>query len=114
MNWSQSGDGRFSFSSVQIKAVFTSILADFVVKPEEFQGLGVALVNPEPAFDQRVPLQISPCADQPSYTCIDGGCRTLVDLLANFIRENGGQCTSALVTAVRSEHGKVTGITLSD
>ncbi|MEZ4508994.1 MAG: hypothetical protein R2881_04910 [Eubacteriales bacterium] len=115
MNWpaKQLMDGFFS--SVQIKAVFTSILADFVVKPEEFQGLGVALVNPEPAFDQRVPLQISPCADQPSYTCIDGGCRTLVDLLANFIRENGGINTHRRTCYRRPlEHGKVTGITLSD
>lgn len=115
MNWSARQLMDCFFSSGQIKAVFTSILADFVVKPEEFQGLGVALVNPEPAFDHRVSLHISPRADQPSYTCIDGGCRTLVDLLADVIYENGGQIhTGARVTAIRSEHGRVTGVELSD
>ena len=103
------------FSSERIKAVFTSILADFVVKPEEFQGLGVALVNPETAFDDRVPTRVSRQADQPSYTCIDGGCRTLVNLLADIIRENGGRIlTGARVAEIRSANGKAVGVTLAD
>ncbi len=115
MNWSAGQLMDRFFSSEQIKAVFTSILADFVVKPEEFQGLGVALVNPEPAFDARVPLRISPRADQPSYTCIEGGCRVLVDLLADLILENGGRIhTGTRVAAIRSKDGSVTGVELAD
>ncbi len=103
------------FSSAEIKAVFTSILADFVVKPEDFQGLGVAIVNPESAFDARVPLDFSRIAHQPSYTCIEGGCRKLADLLADLIRANGGQIhTGAAVTEICTENKKATGIQLSD
>lgn len=103
------------FKGLKIKAALTSILADFVVKPEEFQGLGVALVNPEPAFDRRVPLKISRFGRQPSYTFVDGGCRALVDALAEAIRSRGGQIhTSCEVTGIRTENGKVAGIELAD
>lgn len=115
MNWSARQLMDHFFDGEQIKAVFTSILADFVVKPEEFQGLGVALVNPESAFDARVPLDFSPIAHQPSYTCIDGGCRKLADLLADLIRNNGGEIyTGARVTAIRTANSKATGVTLAD
>lgn len=103
------------FTDPKLKAVFTSILADFVVKPEEFQGLGIALVNPETAFDSRVPTELSPIARQPSYCCIDGGCRVLINLLADVIRQNGGQIhTGVKVVAIRTSDGKVTGIDLED
>ncbi len=115
MNWTAKQLMDHMFTSEQIKAVFTSILADFVVRPEEFQGLGVALVNPESAFDDRVPLDLSPRAQQPSYTCVDGGCRVLAELLADVIREHGGRIhTNARVTEIRTEQGKAAGITLSD
>jgi phytoene dehydrogenase-like protein len=103
------------FRGPEIKAALTSILADFVVKPEEFQGLGVALVNPEPAFDRRVPLKISRYGRQPSYTYIDGGCRTLVDLLAEQIRCHGGQIhTACEVTAIKTQDKRVTALELED
>lgn len=103
------------FKGEEIKAVFTSILADFVVRPEQFQGLGVALVNPEPAFDRRVPLKISWCGRQPSYHFIDGGCRALVDALADVIRRHGGEIhTGAAVVAIRTRDKKVAGIELAD
>ena len=115
VNWSAARLMDRFFSSEKLKAVFTSILADFVTKPEEFQGLGVALVNPESAFDERVPLKLSQSAEQPSYTCIEGGCRVLVNLLADIIRNNGGRITTgARVSEIRSEHGKAAGVTLSD
>jgi prolycopene isomerase len=103
------------FSGQEIKAAFASILADFVVRPEEFQGLGIALVNPEPAFERRVPLKISRYGRQPSYTFIDGGCRTLVDLLADLIRSHGGQIhTNCEVTAIQTQEKRVTAIQLKD
>lgn len=103
------------FTGEEIKAAFASILADFVVRPEEFQGLGIALVNPEPAFERRVPLKISRFGRQPSYAFIDGGCRSLVDLLADLIRHHEGQIhTSCEVTAIRTQDKGVTAIELKD
>ena len=103
------------FKGEEIKAAFTSILADFVVRPEDFQGLGVALVNAEPAFDKRVPLKLSWCGRQPSYQYIDGGCRALVDVLADMIRDHGGEIhTGCEVVAIRTRDKKVAGIELND
>ena len=103
------------FKGPELKAAFTSILADFVVRPEDFQGLGVALVNPEPAFDKRVPLKFSWCGRQPSYQYIDGGCRALVDVLAELIRDHGGEIhTGCEVVAIRTRDKKVAGIELGD
>ena len=114
-NWSAEQLMDSFFHGPEIKGAFTSILADFVVRTDEFQGLGVAMVNPEPAFDKRVPLQISKYSRQPSYTYIDGGCRTLVDLLAGVIRTNGGQIhTNSEVTGIVVENNRVQGLTLAD
>lgn len=113
--WSGQKMADHFFKGREIKAAFTSILADFVVKPEEFQGLGLALVNPEPAFERRVPLKLSALGRQPSYTYIDGGCRTLVDLLAETIRNSGGRIyTEKEVTGIRTENKKVKGIEFAD
>ncbi|HUX20644.1 MAG TPA: hypothetical protein VMW69_05345 [Spirochaetia bacterium] len=102
--WSASRLMDHFLQSERIKAALTSILADFVVRPEEFQGLGVALLNPEPAFDRRVPLKISRFGRQPSYVYIDGGCRTLIDLLAGAVRKRGGVIhTGCAVTAIRTQ-----------
>ena len=114
-NWSAKQLMNQFFKGEEIKAVFTSILADFVVRPEDFQGLGVALVNPEPAFDKRVPLKFSWCGRQPSYHYIDGGCRALVDALAELIRTHGGEIhTGCEVVAIRTRDKKVAGIELGD
>jgi phytoene dehydrogenase-like protein len=113
--WSAQKLMDYYFKGKEIKAAFTSILADFVVKPEEFQGLGVALVNPEPAFDRRVPLKLSKFASQPSYTFIDGGCRVLVDLLAEIIRSHKGTIhTDCEVMEIKTEDNKVIGLKLAD
>ena len=113
--WSAEKLMDYFFKGQQIKAALTSILADFVVKPEEFQGLGVAMVNPEPAFDRRVPVEISKFGRQPSYTFIDGGCRALVDLLAETISSYGGQIhKNSEVTEIIVENNKTTGVTLAD
>lgn len=113
--WSASRLLDHLFESERIKAAFTSILADFVVRPEEFQGLGVAFVNPEPAFDKRVPVEFSRFGRQPSYVYIDGGCRALIDLLADVVRKHGGGIhTGCQVTAIRTQERRVTGVELAD
>lgn len=115
MKWSAKQLMNQFFKGEELRAVFTSILADFVVRPEEFQGLGVAMVNPEPAFDKRVPLKFSWCGRQPSYHYIDGGCRALVDVLAELIRSHGGDIhTGCEVVAIRTRDKKVAGIELDD
>ncbi|MHA1843893.1 MAG: phytoene desaturase family protein [Promethearchaeota archaeon] len=42
------------FSNPKLKAVYAGILADMVVKPSEFPGLGLPLRNIETVFDKRI------------------------------------------------------------
>ncbi len=99
------------FKSEELRGVFMSILADFVVRPTEFMGLGIPAVNPEPAFDYRVPLMISRFGRQPSYNYIRGGCRALVDVLAGYITERGGVIrTGTEVSRITVEDGRATGV----
>ena len=103
------------FSSEKLKAAFLSILADFTVKPSQFPGLGVASVNPEPAFDKRVPLDIGGGARQPSYVFLSGGCRSLVDAMAAKIRSAGGVIrTGTAVESVIVKDGRAAGVTTAD
>ena len=55
------------FRRPELKALYTGILADFVVRPSQFPGLGVPTVNLETAFDQRIPLQVSRAGPRPGY-----------------------------------------------
>jgi len=102
------------FKDEGLRAVFMSILADFVVRPTQFPGLGIPAVNPEPAFDSRVPLAISKTGLQPSYRYIEGGCRPLVDALARLIEQHGGKIrTGAEVRKIQIGRGAVQGVVCS-
>ncbi len=101
------------FHRQELKALYTAILADFVVRPSQFPGLGIPTVNVENAFDQRIPLQLSKAGPRPSWHYIVGGCGQLVSAMADVIRAGGGQIyTSALVRQIVVESGQVTGVVL--
>jgi len=99
------------FRSRRLQAVFISILADFVVRPDEFPALGVPAVNPEAVFDKRVPLA-APGAGL-SHHYIAGGCDRLVEALAQVVAENGGRIrTGCAVRRLVIEDGAVRGVAL--
>ena len=99
------------FKNRSLQEVFISILADFVVKPSQFPGLGIPAVNPEPAFDRRVPLEVSKSGLQPSYRYIEGGIRPLVDAMARLIERNGGRIlTGQEIKRIECERGIVRGV----
>ena len=58
-DWSAAQVMDHFFQRPEIKALYTAILADFVVLPSEFPGLGIPATNVETAFDKRIPLQVS-------------------------------------------------------
>ncbi len=99
------------FKSKKLHAVFLSILADFVTRPSESQGLGIFAVNPEPAFDKRVPLEVSSVGRQASYNYILGGCGALVETFANKIKTEGGSFkTGTAVKKLIMENNTVKGV----
>lgn len=99
------------FTRPELRAVFSAILADFVVRPAEFPALGIPAVNVETAFDKRIPPDPTSAGPHPSYHYILGGCGTLVAALAGEVRRNGGELyTRAPVRRVRVEAGRATGV----
>jgi all-trans-retinol 13,14-reductase len=103
------------FRSKRLQAVFTSILADFVVRPSEFPGLGLPAVNPEPAFDRDLPLELSRWGRQPSYHYIRGGVGALTAVLRDEILAAGGEIlTSKAIRRIRVEGGEARGVECED
>jgi all-trans-retinol 13,14-reductase len=102
------------FRDPKLKAVFMGILADFVVKPSEFPGLGVPVSNVETAFDKRIPLEIKG-GKLPVYHYIQNGCEQLVSAFANYVKECGGEIhTNSLVEKILIERNKAIGIKLKN
>ena len=100
------------FDEPKLKAVFMGILADFVVKPSEFPGLGVPVSNVETAFDKRIPIKIKG-GKLPVYHYIKNGCEQLVDAFAEYIKEKGGKIrTDSLVEEILITDNKAVGIKL--
>lgn len=113
-DWSASKLMEHFFVDPRLKAVFTSILADFVTPPSRFPGLGIPMLNVENAFDLRVPRRVSSAGKRPSYHFIRGGCGKLVSAMANVVRQNGGRIyTNAAIEKIRVDGDNVKGVVLA-
>jgi phytoene dehydrogenase-like protein len=103
------------FKGPELKALFTAILADFVVPPSQFSALAVPAINVETPFDKRMPLQVSKAGPRPSYHYVLGGCQKLVDVLANKIRTLGGEIhAGSPVTKIDITEGRINGVYLEN
>jgi phytoene dehydrogenase-like protein len=101
------------FVDERLKAIFTSILADLVVRPSLFPALGVPPLNVENSFDRRIPRRASGAGKRPSYHYIVGGCGALVAALGGKLRERGVPIyTGATVEKVLVSGDSVRGIQL--
>lgn len=101
----------YFFHRPELKALFTGILADFVVRPCQFPGLGVPSVNVETAFDKRIPARVSGAGPRPVYNYILGGCGQLVEVMAGAVRHNGSTIrASSPVTRILVEDGRAVGV----
>ncbi|MCJ7649674.1 MAG: NAD(P)/FAD-dependent oxidoreductase [Candidatus Lokiarchaeota archaeon] len=77
------------FTDEKIKMVFLGILADMVIKPSEFPAFGVAVFNPQTAYDRRLPYKYKRFK-LPGFEFIENGCGELVKLFADYFETNGG------------------------
>ncbi|MDP2948903.1 MAG: NAD(P)/FAD-dependent oxidoreductase [Chloroflexota bacterium] len=114
-NWNAQQVMDHFFSDPKLKALFLGILADMVVCPSEFVGLGIPAVNQEAAFDNRLPPTVSSVGPRVTFQYVVGGCGNLVEAVAGVIRENGGRLhTSRPVRRVLLEGERVRGVELGD
>jgi phytoene dehydrogenase-like protein len=112
-DWSAQQVMDHFFHRPELKALYTAILADFVVRPTQYPGLGIPAVNVETAFDKRIPRQVSKAGPRPIYHYVLGGCGQLVEATADAVRAGGGHIqTQARVRRIVVEDTKVTGIVL--
>ncbi len=112
--WSAKQITDYFFNNEMLKAVFLGILADMVVKPSEFFGLGLPLFNVETVFDKRIPINFAG-GKFPTYHYIKNGCGELVKALANLIEKHGGKIhTKTKVTKIAIEGNQAKGIQLED
>jgi len=103
------------FQGPEIKAVFTGILADFVVLPSEFPGLGIPGCNPETSFDRRIPLQLNRAGPRTGYCYVIGGVGKVVEAMAGAISASGGKIeTGVAIEKILIEGRKVAGVRLAD
>ena len=101
------------FSSPKLKAVFSHILADYSTYPRDFPGLIIPIINPEAAYDERVPLEYGGHTRRSSWTFIRNGTRAMVDAIAGAVTGYGGEIhLETEVTQIQVKDGRVTGIEL--
>jgi all-trans-retinol 13,14-reductase len=113
--WSAEQLMNHFFDDPKLKAFFLGILADMVVGPSEFPGLGIPAVNQETAFDSRLPPKVSATGPRITFQYVAGGYGNLVEAMADVIRENGGRLhTSRPVRRVLLEGQRVRGIELAE
>ena len=102
------------FKNEKLKAVFTAILADMVVKPSQFFGLGIPGFNVETAFDKRIPIEF-PGGKLPIYHYIKSGCGALISAFARYIEKKEGKIfTNSKIVKILIEENRVTGVQLEN
>jgi phytoene dehydrogenase-like protein len=102
------------FTSEKLRAVYTGILADFMVSPGQFPALGLPLVNMEPAFDARIVEVGGRPGRRSVFRYIRGGCGSLVSAARDALAAAGGVVrTSATVTRITTEGGRATGVVVN-
>lgn len=113
-DWSAAQVTDYFFKEQKLKAIYLGILADMVVRPSQFFGLGVPAFNVETAFDKRIPIQAN-YGKLPTYHYIQNGCEQLVKALADFVKSKGGKIyTSSKVTKIIIENNQAKGMMLEN
>ncbi len=107
--------GQF-FSDPKLIAFFTAILADLVVLPSEFIGLGIPYFNMECFTDSRIPgTRVAGLAPRISSSFVLGGVSNLSGPIAERIDEMGGIVfTRSPVKKIITEGDRVRGVELAD
>jgi phytoene desaturase len=102
------------FTSDKLKAVYTGILADYVISPKIFPGLLIPVLNVENQYDERVPLDYGNHQHRSSWTFVHGGMISIVNALEHAVRKFGGKIrTQTTVTKLNMVDGRVKSVILN-
>ncbi len=110
-NWGADRVMDHFFSNPKLKAVFTAILADYVMPPSRFPGMILPIINAEQQYVERTPLDYGGHEHRSSWSFITNGCQSLVDALAAAVTRGGGRIlTGTPVRKIDVRGGRVAGI----
>ena len=113
--WSAQKLMDYCFTNKKLQAIFIAILADYVISPEVFPGLIVPTINAESQYDERVPLDYGKHQHRQSWCFIENGTESIVNALAGYILENGGEIlTSTAIKKINIENECVKSVVLSN
>lgn len=114
-NWGADRVMDHFFSNPKLKAVFTAILADYVMPPSRFPGMILPIINAEQQYDERTPLDYEDHEHRSSWSFVENGCQSLVDALAAAVRKGGGKIlTKTPVKKITVKNRKVAGVVYGD
>lgn len=99
------------FANKKLQAVYTGILADYVISPRLFPGLLIPVLNVENQYDERVPLDYGNHQHRSSWTFVKGGMISIVNALAHAFKQFGGKIrTHTAVKKLNIKDGNVKSI----
>lgn len=114
-NWNAQQLMDSFFKSTELQAVFIALLADTFTRPDQFIGLGVFAMNPETAYDLRIPKKLAKNTEEIYHYSILGGVGTLVNALIEKIQQHGGKVrTGSAVSKIMIKGNRTTGIVNKD
>ncbi|MBN2156682.1 MAG: NAD(P)/FAD-dependent oxidoreductase [Candidatus Lokiarchaeota archaeon] len=103
------------FTNEKLKAVYTGILADYVISPKFFPGLLIPVLNVENQYDERVPLDYGFHEHRSSWSFIRGGMISLVNALKHAVLQSGGKIkTNTAVIKLNIDGHQAKSIVLND
>ncbi len=110
-NWSARKLMDYFFKSKKLQSVFISILADYVISPNDFPGLLIPIINQESQYDERVPLNYGRHEHRSSWSYLSGGCMHLVEVLVDAAKNLGVEIfTNITVTKIKINNNFVKGV----
>jgi phytoene dehydrogenase-like protein len=105
-SWSAQRLMDYCFSNKKLQAVYTAILADYVISPSVFPGLLIPTINAESQYDERVPLDYGNHEHRQSWSFVINGVGKIVDALAEaFINYGGEIITETAVKKISIKDG---------
>jgi len=103
------------FTNPKLQMAYIEILADYTLRPEDFPGLAIPLINAEQEYDDRIPLDYENRPHRSSWNFIRGGLVELVNALAGALKRYGGEILTGTATRrILVSDNSVAGIMLED
>lgn len=104
------------FKNEELRIVYDGILADFCANPKDVNCFVLPFLNPETAFDDRIPTTNKKGElYYPAFNYIKGGVQQIPEAYAKYIVDNGGEILyNHIVTKIVVEDGIAKGVIIDD